>query len=292
MAKMKKTLLKLLVNILLFPIMSVQRILTFLGFGNFIQGDVFDRLLVNKTAATLNDGRKIVFHTPNFLTRFRAQTLFSKEPETIEWIDGFAADGVLWDIGANVGSYSLYAALRHPALKIFAFEPSIENTYLLNRNIAENSLEGRITAFPFPLSEKSGPDMFRHTKVQLGGAVNSFGVDYSFDGKKADFQVAYKVYGFCADDLESLFQVPQPNYLKIDVDGIEHLIARGARRVLSNTALKSVLIELNFDFPEQRAEIMQIFEECGLQLETYKHADAFYGDGKFSKIYNHIFIRR
>lgn len=289
---MKSFLKHLATNILVFPVLAGQKISEMLGFHYFIQGDVFDRLLTVKTASKVGPGSQIIFHTPNNLTRFRAQTLVTKEPETIEWINGFEQGSVLWDIGANVGSYSLYAAWRHPAIKVFAFEPSIENIYLLNRNIAQNGLQDRIIAFPFPLSEATGEDMFRHTKVQMGGAVNSFGVDYSFDGQKADFQVAYKVYGFRADDLHALFQVPQPNYIKIDVDGIEHLIARGARRVLSSPELKSVLIELNFDFPEQRSEIIQVFEECGLRLDGYKHADGFYGDGKFSKIFNHIFSRR
>jgi FkbM family methyltransferase len=289
---MKHFIKRLLADILLIPIISAQKFLDMVGFTYFIQGDVFDRLLVAKTVAKVGSQGRIVFHTPNNLTRFRARTLTSKEPETIEWIDSFAPDDVLWDIGANVGSYSIYAAWRHPRLKVFAFEPSIENIYLLNRNIAENGFQDRIFAFPFPLTETMGPETFRHTKVQFGGAINSFGVDYSFDGKKADFQVVYKVYGFRADDLESLFQVPQPNHIKIDVDGIEHLIARGARRILADPRLKSVLIELNFDFPEQRSEILTIFEACGLHLDSYKHADAFYGDNEFSKIYNHIFTRQ
>jgi hypothetical protein len=125
----------------------------------------------------------------------------------------------------------------------------------------------------------------------LGGAINSFGVDYSYDGKPATFTQKYRVFGFRADDLESVFSIPQPNYIKIDVDGIEHLIARGARRVLSDPRLKSVLIELNLQFSDQRNEILQLFGECGLVLSEYKHADAFYGAGSFSGIYNHIFLR-
>ncbi|MDE2493452.1 MAG: FkbM family methyltransferase, partial [Alphaproteobacteria bacterium] len=210
---------------------------------------------------------------------------------TLTWIDAFDSNSVFWDVGANVGLYTLYAARRHPSMKVIAFEPSIENTYLLNRNISENHLQERVFAFPFALSETNGPNLFKHSKLQLGGAVNSFGVDYSYDGKPAHFIHSYKVFGFRPDDLGSIFQIPQPNYLKIDVDGIEHLIVRGARRVLSNPALKSALVELNFDFPEQRDEVLKILEECGLHLKEYKHADEFYGSGSFSKIYNHIFVR-
>src|SRR5688572_16327185 len=41
----------------------------------------------------------------------RAASLFDKQPATIAWIDAFPAGSVFWDIGANVGVYSLYAAL-------------------------------------------------------------------------------------------------------------------------------------------------------------------------------------
>ena len=42
----------------------------------------------------------------------RAETLFTKEPDMIDWIDSFPEDFVLWDIGANVGIYSIYAGLK------------------------------------------------------------------------------------------------------------------------------------------------------------------------------------
>src|SRR5215212_5841050 len=57
--------------------------------------------------------KTIRFFAPTPLLRMRAQTLLSKEPETIEWLNGLDIDDVLWDIGANVGTFTLYAgALR------------------------------------------------------------------------------------------------------------------------------------------------------------------------------------
>ena len=52
------------------------------------------------------------FYMPNSLTRWRAQTLYSKEPGTIKWIDGFKKMKFFWDIGSNVGIYSLYASIK------------------------------------------------------------------------------------------------------------------------------------------------------------------------------------
>jgi hypothetical protein len=52
----------------------------------------------------------IKFFAPTPLLRLRAEQLLTKEPETIAWLDGLGPDDVLWDVGANVGMFSLYAA--------------------------------------------------------------------------------------------------------------------------------------------------------------------------------------
>ena len=70
--------------------------------------------------------------------------LFSqKEPETLEWIDNFDSNGktIFWDIGANIGLYSIYAATKFDSLDIFAFEPSTSNLRVLSRNISLNNFE-------------------------------------------------------------------------------------------------------------------------------------------------------
>ena len=54
----------------------------------------------------------------NEINYFRATTFETKEPETLEWIDTIPKNSVLWDIGANVGLYSLYAA-RHGTVEYF-----------------------------------------------------------------------------------------------------------------------------------------------------------------------------
>src|SRR5262245_6771935 len=58
-------------------------------------------------------GGSIRFYAPTPLLRSRAATVLSKEVDTIRWIDGFKKGDVFWDIGANVGVYSLYACARH-----------------------------------------------------------------------------------------------------------------------------------------------------------------------------------
>ena len=55
--------------------------------------------------------RKMKFYEPNNLISWRVRTILDKEPDTIEWIDNFSIDNndnfIFWDIGANIGLYSL-----------------------------------------------------------------------------------------------------------------------------------------------------------------------------------------
>ena len=60
---------------------------------------------------------------------FRARGLLTKQRGTIAWIDSFQPGSVFWDIGANIGSYALYAALRRD-VKVVAFEPAAVNYFL------------------------------------------------------------------------------------------------------------------------------------------------------------------
>src|SRR5215510_9943048 len=67
---------------------------------------------------------RFVASTP--LLQARAKSVLTKEPDTIRWIDSFDRSDVFWDVGANVGVFSLYAA-RSRGVRVLAFEPSADN---------------------------------------------------------------------------------------------------------------------------------------------------------------------
>ena len=76
-------------------------------FNEFLNNDLYIKKKINE--------KKMIFFTPNSIIKWRVDTILSKEPETIEWIDSFKSDSkekiIFWDIGANIGLYSLYAAM-------------------------------------------------------------------------------------------------------------------------------------------------------------------------------------
>lgn len=225
---------------------------------------------------------------PNDLCAWRAETLLTKEPETIEWIETFAENSIFWDIGANVGLYSLYAALR--GVNVLAFEPSAFNYYVLNRNIEANKLDNRILAFCIAFSDQSVLDHFCLATTETGGAMNSFGAALDFEGKPYIPAFRQGMLGYNVDEFMRRFNPPFPNHIKIDVDGLENKIIRGAENVLKDLRLQSLLIELEEDRTDLTDEVIGALARAGLQLVAKRHAPMF-DSSPFSQCYNYIFMR-
>ncbi len=252
-----------------------------LRFKEFIdQRNYFDKIILNK---------KIIFFTPNELVKYRVDTIFDKEPETIKWIDDFKDDSIFWDIGSNIGLYSVYAALKKEKIKIYSFEPSTSNLRTLSRNISINNLHQKISIIPFAISNLQNKFLLlREKNFTEGGALSAFGVDYDYSGKKFKFSNSYKTYGTSLNNLIRQRILEIPNYIKIDVDGIEDLILDGSNDILSNKKLKSILIEINDKFETQKNKIIQTMKDNNFDLVYKKRNDNYY-KGEFEGIYNYIF---
>lgn len=234
----------------------------------------------------------IIFYCFGEIPLWRAETLLTKEPETIEWIDSFEKGDILWDIGANIGCYSLYAAKKGNS--VLAFEPSAANYFLLQKNIECNQFDKKIQAFCLAFSDTSEIGYLNMSTIQMGGAINNFGdISDSIEcvDEKHDVKFSQGMIGFSIDEFIRYYHIPTPNHIKIDVDGIENKIVRGAKHTLTNKKLKSLLIELDFNHPEYNKEIIRIVEEAGFTLGSKKHAATF-DSGKYVSIYNCIFIRK
>jgi len=189
---------------------------------------------------------------------WRAETFFTEEPETIAWLDRLGPDDVLYDIGANVGLYSIYAA-KFRKCRVFSFEPEAQNYALLLENISLNNLEGRCVPANLALNSESQLGRLHVRYITKGGAYNMFrgGVaEGGTDGSTPEsFQAAQKydsrsgfdqlMYGVSVDDLVFKYGLPAPTFLKIDVDSIEPQIVAGALKTVEGGTPRSFLIELN-----------------------------------------------
>lgn len=231
-------------------------------------------------------------YTPNWVCAYRWRSFSEKEPETLEWINKYGGNGAFYDIGANIGVYSLYYAKRHNG-KVFSFEPSVFNLRQLAKNISFNSLTDRVTIITNPLSDKSGEATFTNGNVDEGGAFNAFGVDHGHDGKPILSDIRYKVLGFTLDSLfESGAISEEPALIKIDVDGIEHLILSGAINVLSLKSCRSVLVEVNEDFEEQSSNVSNILSSMGYFLQGKPCSEIKSKSSNHYHTYNQIWVKK
>lgn len=206
---------------------------------------------------------EMVFASPNVLTQYRYTSFSAKEPDTLTWLGGIPGGVVLWDIGANVGLYSIYAAMKVKA-RVFAFEPSVFNLELLARNIFLNGLQDRITIVPVALSDTLGPSLFKMSSTAWGGALSTFGQDFDQHGGKLKSLFEYQTMGMTMDEAIQLLNIPPPRYIKIDVDGIEHFILRGGAETLKN--VESVMVEIDDGFTDQAEETAHHLRSAGLTL--------------------------
>lgn len=230
------------------------------------------------------------YYTPNAMCRYRTDTFSTKEPETLEWIDRFGGAGAFYDIGSNVGLYSVYYAKTHSGM-VYAFEPSVLNLGLLAKNISINDLSDRVVIVPNPLTSENQVAPFHLSMLDEGGSMSTFGVETGHDGSALQTQMAFRTTGMTLDFMVEQGLIPQPpTMMKIDVDGIEHLILRGAEKVLALPGLMTVIIEVNEDFRVLAAEVAALLQAGGLTLVERRHSDMFAG-GIFENTYNQIWVR-
>ena len=271
----------------IFNIITKRSILVW--FKEFIQNESYKKIQI------LN--QKINFFIPNQLVEWRVDTFHTKEPETLDWIDTFdkSGDFIFWDIGANIGLYSIYNSLKHKKSQTISFEPSTSNLRVLSRNISINNLFDRIKIFTVPLTKGENKFLImKEGEFQEGGALNSFGENFDFEGKKFSSKMNYQIYGTNINYLIDNKILDIPDYIKIDVDGIEHLILEGGNKYLSNKKIKSLSIEINENFTEQHEKVIEIMKKNDFKILHKKHnEDLFKNDpyNKFIRTFNYIFIR-
>ena len=240
--------------------------------------------------------KEIKFFVPNQLSEWRVDTYFSKEPETLEWIDSFQEKEnlIFWDIGANIGLYSIYNYLKHPKSTTIAFEPSSSNLRVLTRNISINNLEKNIKVVTTPLTNKKNIfQEMRERQFVEGGSLNSFGEKFDFEGKEFKPTMKYNLLGTTINYFLENSILDIPDYIKIDVDGIEHLILEGGDKFLNDKKVKSLSIEINENFKEQYDKVLNLMNKYGFKLIHKKHNDDMFSEqSKFNKVFNYIFVKQ
>ena len=122
-----------------------------------------------------------------------------------------------------------------------------------------------------------------------GDALNTFGE--KFNEKKKKLRHNYQIYGTTIDSLVDTKSTQIPNYIKLDVDGIEHLILSGGKKLLKNKNLLSIIIEINDKFKKQHKSIFKILESCNFKLYKKEQNYNLLKSTEYTNTFNYTFVK-
>lgn len=227
----------------------------------------------------------ITFLTPNRHCAWRVQTIYTKEPDTIKWLKKMEPGDVLFDIGANMGQYSMLAASY--GIKVHAFEPEAQNFALMVRNIEVNQYAHKITPWPLALSDAASFDILHLSGTIPGGSCHSFGTSKDFRGNDHQFPHSQGSCAITLDEFTDKYGFAQ--YIKIDVDGFEHLVMKGGLRAFAKA--KSILIEINTKYPAHMEYVLPKMAELGFEYDAAQALESRRKEGPFEGVGNIIWYR-
>lgn len=189
----------------------------------------------------------------------------------IDLVQELRDDDVFYDIGANTGLYTLFAAKNCPQGTVIAFEPYPPNNDLLRRDISRNGLEN-VLVCELALSDSDGTVLFNQP------ANEDVGYGSSSIARQAS-EHTVQVPTARGDELVADGDVPSPTVIKIDVEGSEPLVINGLRETLRRDDCRLVYCEIHKptksdkrlatdDFGSSPDELMTTLADCGFKTDV------------------------
>jgi FkbM family methyltransferase len=188
------------------------------------------------------------------------------EPDTRDWIDTCVRPGEhVWDVGANIGAFTLYACLRD-GVTATAFEPVAGTFAILARNIAINGLETRVTPLCMALSNADGLVPIYLASTEPGEAMHALSapetVRGAFEPKGRQTILAMR-----GESIVRSLGVPVPDHIKIDVDGHELRVLKGMEAMLASVRTLWVEMIDAADVSGENARITEFLNGLGFDQQ-------------------------
>lgn len=196
----------------------------------------------------------------------RCMSLFTKEAGTCAWINREVQPGqVFYDIGANIGLYTILAARRTGEKgKVFAFEPHSANFTRLLENIAVNDFKDIVLPCNFALNDRSGFLPFNYMTSDAATSNSQLASTVGINDEQFQPQVTELKYAANVDSLIASSSILPAHHIKLDVDGNELPILQGMSDLLRGDQRPlSVQVEVN---PRDKETVPPLMEQLGYEL--------------------------
>ena len=168
---------------------------------------------------------------------------------------------VVLDVGAHIGCFTLKAAKEvGPSGKVVSFEPSSENFKLLSLNVSSNN-DSNAKLFKVAVGSEPGAAK-RHLGNRKG--TNSLLSDASIDQVGIE-EVPIRTLDSVAEELK----LSKVSFLKIDVEGFELEVLKGARNILSSSH-PSIAMETH-DFGPSEEELSNFLASFGYTVKKVRY---------------------
>lgn len=241
-----------------------------MGIGKLLRTDLpkFISAVKHLTSTSTVHSRGLSFRliSDNWITKYRARLFNDKEPEMLDWLDENLQDSdVFFDVGANVGIYSIYAALRNPHTTVYSFEPEYSNLNQLKQNIIINNLSANIIPFSIALEDKTGISYLHIQDLTTGSALHTESRESLEKSFGKDVVWKEGIGTSTLDFLTESIRV-KPTLIKIDVDGNELNILKGGNKTFNLAELRSVIIEIIDDQPNNE-QVIKFLNDHGFGLK-------------------------
>ncbi|NHN58563.1 MULTISPECIES: FkbM family methyltransferase [Halorussus] len=142
-----------------------------------------------------------------------------------EFLSRSSPGDVLYDVGANIGNYTLVAAIADR--EVVSFEPDPEMFCRLQKNIGINDTN-LVTAYNIGLANKETTLTFYQSSHQGRGSFNKFNATYD----NSHIVGTQDVDVTMLDRIIESDSLPSPNHLKVDVEGFEKEVLQGASQTI------------------------------------------------------------
>lgn len=150
------------------------------------------------------------------------------------FVEGVKPGDFVMDIGGNVGQYAvLFSSLVGPSGRVISFEPDPAHRSVLVKNLELNGFRNQTRVEEFALSDLNGSHSFYSRNDQMSSLVRSGLGSNASEGDVSE----YVVKTTRLDDYLTQNELGFPDWVKIDTEGAEINVLRGARELLRSSAL-------------------------------------------------------
>ncbi|OGA23736.1 MAG: hypothetical protein A3I02_14055 [Betaproteobacteria bacterium RIFCSPLOWO2_02_FULL_67_26] len=164
-------------------------------------------------------------------------------------------DACAIDIGAHIGFWSFLLCTRFK--KVYAFEPSESMRALFVRNIESRNVE----LFPVALADEDGRGSLQVIEGNSGASFMTFGAEGKVECRTLD---SYGLTGV--------------GFLKIDVEGAEYLVLKGARQTISSSKPLIIVEQKQFGsrYAKRPEDVRELLGSLGYSLAERVHKDEIF----------------